>query len=209
MELLISDHLSYMRSSPFCHFPVLLTAFRLWPLFCLLFHFATFSILSVFQYHLGPKTRSHFPVHTCWAAARREREGGGKRRIMMLAHTVYKISFEHSKIWKKKHQTSSRCFECLGPTALSRKRKVWCNPPKWPIFLLKTNNQDGVNYNKARFKIIHYNRYAQELVIRHNWLYIRIELTKWRDTKRVWVMRFSWVTIKNLQRKGLREVRMR
>jgi len=126
----ISDHLSYMRSSPFCHVPVLLTAFRLWPLFCSV---STFT-LQLFQYFFqffvssGPKTRSHFPVHTCWAAARERRGKGGMR----LAHTVYKISFEHSKI-----DIINEMFECLGPTALSRKREVWCHLTKSPNFYSK------------------------------------------------------------------------
>jgi hypothetical protein len=108
-------------------------------LFCFHFHFATFSILAAFRYHQGPKTRSHFPVCTYMAGQQqeRERERRGKRG-MRLAHTVYKISFEHSKIWKNTADIHPDVWVLVGSYCPFTEKKgfdaIW---PNGPIFYSK------------------------------------------------------------------------
>jgi len=153
---------------------VLLTAFRLWPLFCSVstFTLQLFQILSVFRYHQGPtQTRSHFPVHTYWAAAAREREGGGKRG-MRLAHTVY-IRFRlNIPRFEKPSDIIIKMFWVLGSYCPFPEKKglMQQSSSQMANFLVTqklTIKMESIIVG-ARFKIIHSNWYdAQELIIGH------------------------------------------
>ncbi len=139
---------------------LLLTAFRLWPLFCSVstFTLQLFQILSVFRYHhqVPTQTRSHFPVHTYWAAAAREREGGGGEKGHEVgSYCLYKISFEHSKIWKTirhHHQDVLSAWVLLSFPGKERFDAAIQQPNGQFFCYSKTNNQDGVNYSRGKIQ---------------------------------------------------------
>jgi len=149
------SHLSYMRSSPFCHFPCAFNSFQTLfglcsVLFCSVLFCFPLSLCNFFQHfpvfrwdQRDPKQRSHFPPCT-YMLGSRERERERERRLkrgMRLAHTVfYKISFEHSKIWEKKKTSDimEMSWVLLGSYCpfLEKKGIDWCNPSQMANFLL-------------------------------------------------------------------------
>jgi len=147
-----------MRSSPFCHFPGASNSFQTLAsvLFCFHFHFATFPNTFSFPISSGPDpNKVPLPrTYILGSSSKRER-GGGEKGHEVGSYCLYKISFEHSKIWKtiRHHHQDVLSAWVLLPFPGKERFDAAIQQPNGQFFSYsKTNNQDGVNYSRGKIQ---------------------------------------------------------